>query len=312
MALVDLVRRPLELLLVDARRLENRFPPTFVVGAPRCGTTLVGLHLSNCLRFACLPNVAKRHPTIPYLATRRALAREPGHAPSYDNRYGHVEGPLAPSDGWDVLERWFPSYREARAGQAAARRGLRSLVRRLEELFGAPFLCKNNANSMRIAALAELFPGAFFLHVRRSLPEAVQSLLEARQRHGVVLGKWWSSAPPQFLGRAFRDELEQVVTTIWGIDRYVEERCAALDARCWTSLDYGDFCARPEETLAWVRAAYARQGIVLAEQPGPRPQVFQASSLASAERAALARRCEPIVACLAAEAGARAAGGAAS
>jgi hypothetical protein len=257
---------------------------------------VVGLHLASTFHFSTFPNVAKQHPLAPYLHTRRAL-KQGSWEPSTDNRYGISEGPLAPSDGWDVLGRWFPIYREATAADVPRLAGLKTLVRRFEDLYDAPFLLKNNHNCMCIGALAGLFPDARFVMVRRDLPEAVRSLGEARQRHGVALGRWWSAAPPQFLGRTFDTELEQVVATVWGLERYVEQHFAELDAARHTTISYEEFCADPGAVVDWVEGG--QEG--LRRRAGTPSDSFRASRVADEERAQLEARIAPIVARLASE-----------
>lgn len=283
-----------------ARKRENRYPPLFVIGAPRSGTTLVGLHAVASFGCAYLPNASKEAPERPLAAARAALAQG-AWRPSYANRYGMAEGPLAPSDGWDVLNRWFPLYQEAGARAARAARPFRDLVAGLEELFGGPFFLKNNHNAMRVAALAELFPGAGFVAVRRERVECVRSLLEARARHGVAPGAWWSAAPPQYLGRAFESELEQAVATVVGLERHVERRFAQLDPLAHLTLDYDEFCARPELLTDWIAARYARLGVELARRPGAPPAAFAARRAPAGERLALEQAIAPIAARLEAE-----------
>jgi hypothetical protein len=174
----------------------------------------------------------------------------------------------------------------------------------LEQLFGGPFFLKNNHNAMRIAALAELFPDAGFVAVRRERVECVRSLLDARARHGVALGAWWSAAPPQYLERRFESELEQAVATVVGLERYIAERFAALDSNAHLTLDYQEFCARPELLTDWIAARYARLGVELARRPGAPPAAFEARAASQAERRALAQAMAPIVERLEAEAAA--------
>jgi hypothetical protein len=294
--LTDRLLRPLEALLVETGRLANRFPPTFVIGAPRCGTTLVGLHLVHSFRFAYFPNVAKQHPRTPFVHTWLAVRRRTAYEPSYQSAYGHVEGPLAPSDGWDILRRWFPIYRET-PPPGPGLRTLKNLVRRFEDLYGGPFLCKNNHNSTRIHALNALFPDCLFVAVRRGLPEAVHSLLEARERHGIALGQWWSAAPPEHLGRRFDSELRQAVVTIVGLERHAERELARCAPDRSTIVGYEEFCARPESLLEWLRGAYARRGIEL-EPRGVSPTSFRASRLPAGKRQALLRAIESLRASL--------------
>ena len=290
---MQVLLRALEAIRVRWLMGAPRYPVTFVVGPPRCGTTVVGLHLLRARRFATIPNVAKAHPRWPTLATNRALAAG-GRDFDYANHYGKAAGDLAPSDGWDLVERFFESYREARADAAPAARGLIKLVAAFEALYQAPFLLKNNANSMRIGALEQLFPGCFWIHVRRAYPEAAASLLEARARHGVALGKWWSAAPPQFLGRSFADPLEQVAFTLVGLDRYLETELAPAHAQGRAKLvEYEEFCARPTDLVAWLDARYAATGMRLKPSGWALPERFDASKLPDAVRGPMERTLAP-------------------
>jgi hypothetical protein len=292
---LEILLRPIEAVVVATASTRLRAPPLFVIGPPRGGTTLVGLHIFNTFEFAYFPNVSKLHRKTPYMRAR--LARSHGAwAPSYDNAYGNVNGDLALSDGWDIFQRWFEPYSESAREHAANARGLVKLAARFEQLFDAPFFAKNNANSMRVGALAELFPRALFVHVTRGYPEAASSLLEARRRHGVALNRWWSAAPPQMLGRKFASELEQVAATLWGLDRYIEDQLARLPDERWTSVDYEAFCAYPNEIIDWIAARYASAGVALRRRAGERPDRFDASRLEAERRAELEVALAPILA----------------
>ena len=293
---MNLLLRPLEALKVATAPARLRWPPLFVVGAPRTGTTLIGLHLSNSLRFAGFSNAAKFNPRTPYLSTRAAL-RTVAPSVTYDNDYGRVEGPLATSDGWHILARFFPAgHTEAGPGDVRHPQRLIALMGLIEGLYGAPFMLKNNANSMRVKALAHLFPDALFVQVRRALPEAATSLLRARRKHGTQLGDWWSAAPPQFRQRSeWSDELEQVVATLWGLERYAAQELERLAPGRWLCVDYDEFCAAPDDLLTWVEARYAERGVTLEALPGQRPSSFEASHMAEPARSELAARIAPIV-----------------
>jgi hypothetical protein len=275
----------LEPVLVRALRLENRFPPLFVVGAPRTGTTLALQILAGGFRFAWFTNASNDRPLAPVWSAWRSLRAHPIEA-SFTSDYGRIEGPSAPSDGWRVLKRWFPLYDDPAPVERLGE--LRTTVRLLERLFGAPFLLKNNHNSTRIDALAELFGGALFVHVTRSLPEASASLLEARARHRVPLGAWWSASPPAEHGRTFTSELEQVVRTLRGLDALVGASLARLPPDRWLAIDYEALCAEPEQLLGWTARAYAAAGARL-EPRGEVPRSFRPSRLDPTRRMEIER-----------------------
>ncbi|HVS08744.1 MAG TPA: sulfotransferase [Planctomycetota bacterium] len=270
----------IEPVLVRTLRLENRFPPLFVVGAPRTGTTLALQVLAGGFRFAWFTNASNNRPLAPVWSAWRSLRAHPIEA-SFTSDYGRIEGPSAPSDGWRVLKRWFPLYDDSAPVQRLGE--LRTTVRLLERLFGAPFLLKNNHNSTRIDALAGLFGSALFVHVTRSLPEAAASLLEARARHRVPLGAWWSASPPAEHGRRFTSELEQVVRTLRGLDEHLRSSLTRLPRDRWLAIDYEALCAEPGRLLGWTARTYAASGVRL-EPRGEVPPSFRPSRLGPARR----------------------------
>ena len=283
--------RLLEPSFLRLARLRNRWPPTFVVGAERSGTTLVCLHLAGRYRFGWIPLAAKRRAKHPLTATWRALGQSEWE-PNLENRYGVGSGDLAPSDGWDSLRPWF---REDGTAADPELRGFVNLVRGCERLFGAPFLNKNNANSVRVAALARAFPTALFVHVTRERSAAVASLVEARAKHGVALGQWWGAVPPDFAGRAFESELEQSLATHLGVELAARRALEALPPERWIELDYGDFCADPARLEAWLEAAHRAAGRPLERRaPEPGPARYEASRLPEGRRRELAALLAPL------------------
>lgn len=269
----------LEGMVVRRLRLDNRFPPLFIVGVPRSGTTAVLLHLFNRFRFSYFPNISRRYHRAPVCATLWGRLAH-NYTPTYSNRFGEVEGPMAPSDGWEIFFRWFPRYDLSQPVNTSRLFQLKNLVRFMEMLLGAPFINKNNSNPVRIPQLADLFPDALFVHVERDIFETVMSNLEARKRHGVELDKWWSCAPPTFYDRRFDSELEQVVTQVWDVNRFILRSLETIDSRRWVRLSYREFCRQPDQLLQWVENAYKDLGFPLADRVGfgNIPQAIQHSA----------------------------------
>lgn len=253
----------LESAVTRGVRLKNRYPPLFIVGAPRSGTTVVARYLESRYRFAYLPNISKRHPRA--CVTLAAYARFfLSYEVGYGSEYGQAPGPGAPSDGWDVFHRWFPRYDHSRPVAEGRLYELRNIVRMLEIIYGAPFLNKNNNNSTRIAQLARVFPDAFFLFVRRDVRDTVKSLLAARERHHVGLNEWWSAAPPQYWNRRFSSEVEQAVYGTRGVEDCVARSLAQIPAERWRAVHYEEFCEQPIRLAERVSGMYSWAGITLA------------------------------------------------
>ncbi|MEJ2218936.1 MAG: sulfotransferase, partial [Gemmatimonadota bacterium] len=265
----DRLLAAVESAAVRALPLRNRYPPLFLVGVPRSGTTVVFQHLLNQRRFAYFPNRTRGHPwsCITRTAWGRLVDR---YEQSYESRFGNVEGGMGPSDGWEIFHRWFPRYELDRPVDEARLRDLKTLVRAMELLYRAPFANKNNANSVRIGHLRGLFPDALFVHVTRDRIDTACSLLEARRRHDVGLGAWWSAAPPQFLHRRFRDDVEQTMAQVLGIDAAIHDALANAGARR-IECRYEEFCENPDGVVDVVTAAYTDRGVELRHRDGVAP-----------------------------------------
>lgn len=272
----------LESAIVAAARLENKYPPLFVVGVPRSGTTVVIQHVINSLVFAYFPNLAKQHPkaciTFGWWAKRRYRLE-----PSYESSYGIIHGAVAPSDGWDIFHRWFPCYELDRPVKEDRLHELRTIVRAFESIFGAPFANKNNANSVRIAHLLSLFPDARFIHISRDLGDTVASVLKSREANKVPATEWWGAAPPQFHDRTFETDLERAVHQTWGVERSITESLERVPDDHRIALCYEDFCARPAALIEWAESTYADAGVTLQQRSASAMPTFTASAGKDAE-----------------------------
>jgi len=259
-----------EALALSAVRLKNKYPPLFIVGAPRSGTTLVYQYILNNFDFGYFPNVSKKHPKACILWAMWGKLRY-GYEPGYQNTYGIIDGPFAPSDGWRIFQRWFPEYDYSSGVNEVRLFELKNVVRVFETIFQAPFANKNNSNSVRIEYLNKLFPDAFFVYVSRDPIEATLSLLDARKQQEIALDNWWGVAPPQFFDCDFSSEAERAVSQIWGVNSFIKESLARINPSRWIHVTYEQFCAEPEILLNWIDLHYVQSGIQL-RKPQSVPQ----------------------------------------
>lgn len=251
-----------ETAVVRSLHLRHRYPPLFVVGVPRSGTTVVIQHIINRLRFGYFPNVARRHADAP-ITFSYVTAKRHHFEVSYTSDYGLIDGPMAPSDGWEVFHRWFPRYDYDQPVRTGRLHELRTIVALLERIFDAPIANKNNSNTVRIPYLDSLFPDAFFVHVTRDMTDTVASIMKGRARHGIPDDEWWGASPPHYANATFPSVLERVVCQVWDVRRYVEECLEAVDDHRQLVLPYETFCDDPSQVLEWIEASYRRHGVDL-------------------------------------------------
>mgnify|MGYP006283117197 CR=1 FL=1 len=245
----------IENYIISKLRLENKFPPLFIVGAPRSGTTLVYLHIINNMNFAYFPNISKEHPQacVSYSVIGKLFKH---YSVTYESSYGIVRGSMAPSDGWDIFHRWFPKYDYSSDINDNKLFELKNIVRMHECIFKAPFANKNNSNSVRIKHLSSLFPNAIFLHVHRDIPSSVMSLLESREKHGTEENEWWGVPPPKYYDKIFSTDLERAVYQIWGVNEHILNVFDTLSSNSTISVSYEEFCLEPLKLLEVISKIY--------------------------------------------------------
>jgi hypothetical protein len=204
--------------------------PIFLIGCPRSGTSVLNALLQLSPEVAGLPGEGH-------------VLWEALHHPKY---HGWRSNALAASDVTDFDRAFFSA-------------AMRTIAR------GRRFLDKTPKNSLRIAYLAGLFPDADFVFIKRSGADNVNSLIQGWRAapRFVTYG-----VPARLDGRPRRAwsfvlipgwrDLEGAPAEEISARQYVACNEAALvgerliDPSRWTSVQYEDLVARPEDELARV------------------------------------------------------------
>jgi len=171
--------------------------PIFIVGPPRSGTTLLYQLMVTAFNVSYLPNIANTFYLCPVLATKVTKVLCPPYRSTWQSSFGVEKGLMAPSEGGNVWNRWFPHV--AREGYEYTMQldprdkvELVNMVNGIEKIFDAPFLNKNVKMSVRIPALLGIYHNACFVIIERDFDEVVTSNIMMRQ----VFGRTWMSVAP--------------------------------------------------------------------------------------------------------------------
>ena len=303
-----LALQPVNLLLSGLEGLagggsEEPLPhrPVFILGAPRCGSTLLYQALAQTGGFGYLSNahcLLYGSPSLAHGMSRRFTRRA---AAGYASHYGRVRGLGAPSECGDFWYRFFrrrPQHVAAGEADPAALDRLRGAVRRLVRAMGRPLLVKNLVNAVRLRPLAEALPEAVFVVLRRDEVDVAASILEGRRRLYGDYGRWFSVEPPNVEELRRRPVAEQVVEQSRAIYRLIDEDRAAIGGDRFHHLAYEELCRDSHAVLARLGGFLGAHGVAL----GPTdalPRRFErrrapadAELLAAVERYAATGRAE--------------------
>lgn len=280
-ALKTLNRGPLHALdVLSGPPLSQRLAcaPVFVLGAPRCGSTLFFQALTTAFDLAYLSNAHCRFCGSPSLVERVARPLD-GRAPSdFRSDHGVARGSTAPSECGEWWYRFFP--REVRfdhPGNVAGRKinQFRRSLQKLTLASGRSVVFKNLYASLRLPAIREGAPEAVFLVVRRNRFHHAASILRARYKANGNYDDWFSTPAPSMYDRRGRSPAEQVVRQIDEIYGIIDlELTAGAHGRC-LDIQYESFCADPRGCMRRVAAFFDTTG-VRAESLHALPESFEA------------------------------------
>jgi hypothetical protein len=223
----------------------------FILGAPRTGSTALYQAIVHAFGLPFISNSTMADaPIVGILESYRLWSGESGRLIS---EFGKTNGLHAPSEGSAVMARWcgggHPSEIMSPAILPNQREHMAATLRTVEGATGKPVVVKNAWNCFRLKSLAEAFPRAGFIWIRRDVMAAARSDLAARYRTKNNPNEWNSATPRNVDELRRRPYWEQVVENQFEFSRAIMEASAGMAPGRFVEVWYEDFCAAPAVEL---------------------------------------------------------------
>ncbi len=251
--------------------------PVFVLGAPRCGSTLLYQVMLDYFDLGYLSNLHCKLFGAPSLVERALRPRAWRRATTYDSAHGYVSGLTSPSECGDYWYRFFrrsPQYVPLSEAGAGSLESLRRSFRAVCAAMGRPIIFKNLVCALRLEPIQKALPESVFIVVGRSWLDTAHSILEARMKLYGDYGGWFSVEPPGFDSLKRLPAHEQVVEQIREVHALIDRGRARAPGR-FLDVDYESFCENTHAVLERVRAFHEGLGVPLA-RTGNVPPSFEA------------------------------------
>lgn len=263
--------------------------PIFIIGLPRSGTTLLYQLINFALPTCYFTNLTKlfrgrfikRPPLVLSALLAKRLRLIERRKEAFESRYGNTNGWGNPSDTGTIWRHWFSKGYYAGAGELSPQHQiyLHKAVAWTERIFGRTFVDKTVDNTLRILALAEIFPTAHFIQCVRSPLAIAQSLYIGRMeeiRAGMPYSCTEYPKPREYDSIKNKSLVEQTCELVYYIDKNMENDKAALSEDRFLTVGYESLCNSTELEIRRIAHFMKNQGIPL-EGIRPVPPTFPIS-----------------------------------
>ncbi len=257
----------------------RKYPPVFIVGAPRCGSTLLYKVLTERFKFSYFSNFTAKFYKIPICGTLlQNMLRVRVRTGKYNFNYGQVEGLGSPNECGEFWYRWFSKGMHVYVvpGQTSDRdlKELRAEIGGISAISKQPVIFKNLYNSMRIAPIVEAIPEAVFLVCHRDKTDNALSILKGRTKNLHTKDNWWSLPPNEIDYLVTLSWTEQIAGQVYYTYQQIEADKERFGTERFLEIKYEEFCTDVHSSVTRIEEFLYGKGCYL-EKKGEVPKRFQ-------------------------------------
>lgn len=241
---------------------EPKFPNLFLIGGPRCGSTLLTQWAAGLDAFSYPSNFLSRFYEAPYIG---ALIYNMVTKPEYQYRdefsdinsdfklsssIGKTKGFKAPHEFWYFWRRFMtfpdvPFSEKEFEEQFDFNLFQKELVLIQKAFDNKPFLFKAKIANWYLRPLNENINNAIYIHLYREPVAMTRSLLKAREKWVGTRDKWFSWKPREYEMLKKMDVYHQVAGQIYFLEKEILKQKEFLGLK-YISFSYEEFCKNPK------------------------------------------------------------------
>lgn len=250
--LLNIGLHQLEISTNKVSNTQLSYPPIFIIGAPRSGSTLLYQVLTDYYDVGYLSNFHAKFYGAPSIVERLFHPLKWHQKSDYTSYHGRTEGWLAPGECGQFWYRFFrrkPVYVPLVEANPEKLSQLRTSIQCLGNAFGKPILFKNLYCSLRLQAIAKALPESLFIVIHRNMVDNGHSLLAGRKKVYGNYHTWWSAEPPAIDKLRTLPPHEQVIEQIRHIYGVIEQDKQVIGTERFLDLSYEELCDHSHNVL---------------------------------------------------------------
>ncbi len=243
------------------------YPPLFILGAPRSGSTVLFQIITDAFDVGYLSNRHCRWFGAPALVERHANPQNINKPSDFSSVHGSTTHDYDPAEcgAW-----WYRFFRKNSAYVTGDQVDLKKMhsfrrsVLSLDQAVRKPLVFKNLYAGLRLEPIVEALPEALFLIIERDLLDNAQSILKGRYDISGSYDRWWGMFPPNGESLISLSPVEQVVGQIKAVNSLIDsdlKRLVASDRLI--HIRYEDLCKDVHRTIDEIRMFFQKMGVEL-------------------------------------------------
>ena len=221
------------------------YPPIFIIGAPRSGSTLLYQYLSFVLEVSYISSIWSILPRSgQYFFPGKTLPPA-----DFNSFYGNSASIYGIHEGGTIFTQWFSDkeHHFTAALPDNVKQKMRAYFEIVSSVGNQPWLIKNGRNSLRISALRDVIPEAVYIRLNRDPMMVAQSIIEGRYRLTGSPDQNWTVIPKEWENIKSLPYPRQVARQVYYIESQANEDLAKVPSERVSNCEYDTFCASPFE-----------------------------------------------------------------
>ena len=244
----------------------SKFPPIFIIGAPRSGSTLLIQVITEAFDIGYMSNSHCNLYGAPALAERLfqpTRNRSKGSFESFHGTTNCLSGPCECGQFWYRFFRRKPAYVGISDISQRDLYRFRLSISTLIASLGKPLVFKNMYASLRIQPILKAFPKACFIITERDEVDNGHSLLVTRKKVFGNYDQWWSMEPPNICDLIHLPPSHQVIQQIRSIHETIESDLHLMNVSSeqFIHVNYEELCENPDSCMRKLSKFFAKNNI---------------------------------------------------
>lgn len=255
--------------------IDISYPPTYIVGCPRSGTTALLQFLAETGVFSYPTNCLTRFSSSMEYATiiqELMFNAEFGLVAStrnidFSSDYGRSNGSLNTNEFFHFYRRFFPNN-EIRALESSEL-GLVDCIELQQQLsviqkfYKKPFVSKGLMLQYNLDFFYRQLEKPIFLYIKRNPIYVMQSIYTARVKESGSAENWWSAKPKEYSFLKKTGVYSQIAGQVFYTNKAIEDALSSIPEEAKLEVLYEDFVSSPKKVLEKIVEKYAVNKYVL-------------------------------------------------